>query len=152
MHYMEFIHPLKAGTQTSLPATVFASYQQFTNNLPTSGRVTNSRAPQTSESLSEFVVLKIVPCPQMWHTPRIFNSCANYGFSARHTHFGPTISSRDLSNRQNTFERHDSAIRTGVISCQTRTGVISLKWPLSGFLILIQLPPVLSVCCLFLKL
>ena len=65
MHYLEFIQPLEAGTQTNRPATVFVSYQQFTNNLPTSGRVTNSRAPQTSESLSEFVVLKIVPCPQM---------------------------------------------------------------------------------------
>ena len=65
MHYIEFIHPLKAGTQTNLPTTVFVSYQQFTNNLPTSGRVTNSRAPQTSEFLSKFVVLKIVPCPQM---------------------------------------------------------------------------------------
>ena len=65
MLYLEFIQPLKAGTQTSLPATVFVSYQQFTNNLPTSGRVTNSRAPRTSESLSEFVLLKIVPCPQV---------------------------------------------------------------------------------------
>ena len=78
-----------------------------TNNLPSPGRVTNSRAPVTSEFLSKFVLLINVPCPQK-------HLYIGYLIHARilsgHT-FWPYNQYRDLVNRQNTYRMRTSRFR-----------------------------------------